>query len=363
MKTIRNYVAGSFVVSFLMTLSVFTFVMSLGVFVRVIDLLSRGIHWGPVLEMFAWGIPASMAFSIPISALTSSLLVFGRLSADGEITAMKASGINLYQVMTTPLLISALLMLLCFHINDNVAPEGFFVQTRIRRELATETPFKLLAEGRMIRNFVDGLNVFIRGIRDNKLIDVRIWDSRDGSTREISAESGVVYTNSPLGGLVIELSNVMVDPLYSGSAGPGFCETWAIHIPADVQQQKSKRRAMYMSLQELGEGVRQARLAADENPRKAGDAMALVVEINKRIVLSVSCVAFVWLGVPLGIRTHRKESSAGVGMSLFLVFNFYLFVVIAESLGQMPEFRPDLIVWAPVVLAAALGAWLTHRAN
>ena len=60
--------------------------------------------------------------------------------------------------------------------------------------------------------------------------------------------------------------------------------------------------------------------------------MALAVELNKRLALSLSCLTFVLLGIPLGVKAHRKESSIGVAMGLFLVFNFYLFIVVAESL-------------------------------
>jgi lipopolysaccharide export system permease protein len=91
--------------------------------------------------------------------------------------------------------------------------------------------------------------------------------------------------------------------------------------------------------------------------------MVFAVELNKRIVLAVACFAFVLLGVPLGVTAHRKESSVGLGISLFLVFNFYLFVIIAESLARKPEFRPDLIIWIPVLIAVTLGSYLIERTN
>ena len=91
--------------------------------------------------------------------------------------------------------------------------------------------------------------------------------------------------------------------------------------------------------------------------------MIMAVELNKRLVLAVSCMAFVLLGVPLGIRAHRKESSIGVALSLLVMFCFYLFVIIAETLVERPECRPDLIVWLPFLVCAVLGFLLLDRMN
>ena len=75
------------------------------------------------------------------------------------------------------------------------------------------------------------------------------------------------------------------------------------------------------------------------------------------------CISFVLLGMPLGIRAHRRESSIGVAMSLLLIFAFYLFIIIADSFSRTPGIRPDLIVWMPVVISVALGSYLVQRAN
>ena len=89
----------------------------------------------------------------------------------------------------------------------------------------------------------------------------------------------------------------------------------------------------------------------------------MVVESNKRLALSLSCFAFTLLGIPLGIKSHRKESSIGVGISLFLVFIFYFFIILANSLVGHPEYRPDMIVWIPVIFSEIFGFYLLYRAN
>jgi lipopolysaccharide export system permease protein len=242
------------------------------------------------------------------------------------------------------------------------------VQKRIRRELATMSPLKLLAEGRMVREFVDGLNLYIGRIEGDRLQDVRIWDSREaGMVREITARSGSIQTNVVGGGMQVNLKDVTISPLRPDMPGRVSCEQWIIQIPTvDAGFGTGARRPFYMTLNELRQSLEELRrrppaeIAPAERERKA---MEIKVEMNKRFVLSASCLAFVFLGVPLGIRAHRKESSIGVAMSLLLVFAFYLFVIAAESLNRHPEWRPDLIVWLPVVLAVGIGARLTRRSD
>jgi len=69
------------------------------------------------------------------------------------------------------------------------------------------------------------------------------------------------------------------------------------------------------------------------------------------------------LGIPLGIRSHRKESSIGIALSLVLVFVFYAIVAFTESFIDRPALRPDLLIWFPVVLFGAIGATLMLRWN
>ena len=85
------------------------------------------------------------------------------------------------------------------------------------------------------------------------------------------------------------------------------------------------------------------------------------MEASKRFALALSCFSFALLGIPLGIRAHRKESSIGIGLSLVLLFAYYLFIIVADSLLDRPEWRPDLIPWIPVFGCQIIGFLLLHK--
>ena len=94
---------------------------------------------------------------------------------------------------------------------------------------------------------------------------------------------------------------------------------------------------------------------------RAREQMELMVEANTRMALSVSCFAFTLLGIPLGMQSRRKESSAGLGISLLIVFIFYTCVALTRPMADRPELRPDLLIWIPVAVAEIAGLILIHR--
>ncbi|MDD4870535.1 MAG: LptF/LptG family permease [Kiritimatiellae bacterium] len=365
MKTIHKYIASTFFVSFAVTLVIVTFVISMGVIFRVTDLLARGISWRAVLNMYLCGIPVALTFSMPVSALTASLLVFGRLSADAETAAMKACGISMWQIVAMPLVLSLIMMSVCLYLSDELAPLGHYRSRQIMRELGSGSALQLLDEGRFIQDF-NGFILFIGKKRKERVFNVRIYDLRDKRfKREIQAKWGLVSADPNTKEVVLDLYSVRINRFSKDSPFPVFCEKWPLKIGNPLGNRTYKKSENDLTFLGLIEGMRNPAVSYPNlNPvDQQRQKMAFAVELNKRIVLAVSCFAFVLLGIPLGVTAQRKESSTGIGISLFLVFNFYLFVIIAESIANKPEFRPDLIIWMPVVIAVALGSYLVERTN
>jgi lipopolysaccharide export system permease protein len=381
LDTLSKYISTDYLVTFLLTLLVFTFVMCVGVVIKAIDLLCRGVSGWIMLSYLARSIPYSLTFAIPMSALTSVLLQFSHMSLDGEIIAMKASGMTMWQIVSVPVVISILLSAVCVYLNCFAAPNSHFAQRRLLRDVGVEEPVNLLEEGRFVQDF-PGIMIYVgkKGKPGEAegggtaVKEVIVYEMGDyGVARNVRAKDGVITADRQNHLLRVDLYDVRIDqpdpddPTDLSRARRITAQHYPVKLDFDrLWNQKEIRKKI--SDMTMGELVRSIHNIEEMYPDLDYDdlvkeRMAMVVEANERLALSLSCFAFTLLGIPLGMRSKRKESSIGVGVSLLLVFLFYLFIIVAEAMVGHPEFHPDLIIWAPVVLAEIAGFIMIQRYN
>ena len=104
MMILNRYVIKSFIVAFGMAILILTFAMTGANLIRVLDFISRGIPLSVFGTYILYMLPRILTFTIPWAVMVAVMLVFGRMSADSELTAMRACGISMLQVVS-PLLL------------------------------------------------------------------------------------------------------------------------------------------------------------------------------------------------------------------------------------------------------------------
>lgn len=371
MRILHKYVAVDYLITFSLTFSIFTFVMCVGVLIRAIDLLVKGLSLWSIGEVFIYNMPYIMMFSIPMSTMTTALLVFGRLSLDGEITAMKSTGLSLWQIVAPVIFISILLSFFCVYLNAYLAPKSHFASRKALINIGVENPINLLEEGRFIKD-IPGFMIYVRRKSDDEVKGVVLYEmDRYGVKRYIRAKRGVIKPQKNPHELEIDLYDVRmnqpdrVDPLDPVKADYGNAQFYPLTLDfsALFAKKSINKKTGDMTFDELTYGARHVQeaypgLTYDDLVQQR---MNLIVEANKRLALSISCFAFTLVGIPLGMRSKRRDTTAGVALSLLMVFLFYFFIILAESLVDRPGLRPDLMVWIPVVLGEVLGFILMQR--
>ncbi|MFH0880901.1 MAG: LptF/LptG family permease [Lentisphaerota bacterium] len=373
MRVLNKYLIHDFLLSFIVTLLVFTFVMYIGAVIKAIDLLSRGVSGLLIIKIFALNIPFTLTFAIPMSVLTTVLLLFGRLSFDGEITAMKACGLSMWQIVSPVVMVSILLSVFCFYINGFVMPDSHYARRKVLVAADVEDPVNLLEEGRFVRDF-PGLMVYVGKKGSREVSDVIVYElDGDGIKRNVRAKSGTVNYDQTNKVLEIDLKDVRIDqpdqehPQDMSKSRYLYAKRYPVRL--DFSELAGggnvSKKAPDMDYFELIQAIRDVRRAFPdvETDDLLKMRMKMMVDGNQRLAFAVSCFAFTLLGIPLGLRSHRRESSIGVGISLLLVFVFYMFIIISDSMVGYPQYRPDLIVWLPVLVCQAAGFYLLFRSD
>jgi lipopolysaccharide export system permease protein len=106
-RTLYRYLIKELLPSFLLGLMGFTFILLTGRILQLTELfVNKGVPLGYILRLLYFLLPSFLVLTIPMATLLSVLLAFNRLSSDNEITALKASGVSLYQ-MIPPVLVFA----------------------------------------------------------------------------------------------------------------------------------------------------------------------------------------------------------------------------------------------------------------
>ncbi len=146
MKLIDRYVGWGVVVTTIYGLFVLSLVLVLGnIFKELLDLMiNRDVPVKYLFMFVLYVLPFSFTFTVPWGFLTAVLLVFGRMSADNEMIALRACGTSLLRVCLPVLGVAVLLSAFTFWINTTVAPQALDAMRNSIATIARSNPQSLL---------------------------------------------------------------------------------------------------------------------------------------------------------------------------------------------------------------------------
>lgn len=361
MKIIERYVLQSFLAAFFLSWLVLSFVLTIGLLVRIVQLIIEGLPAHAIGLFMLVGFPGTLTLTVPIGLLVSSLLVFSRLSADSEIAAMRSCGVNLLSIMKWPILVGVACMALGFYVNNEIVPRSHEVSRNLKSLISVDVGLELLEPGRMIDDFPD-YKIFFHRKQGNWLHDLLVFDySNKGGVREIRAEKALVSTNGA--DVVLDMYKVRVDPVEVGQAGVAVAERFRHTLPDALHRRAYKRKEKDLRYHELSQAIDDLRLNVEgHTPAIRRKLLSITrTEYHLRLVYAFASICFVMIGVPLGIRTHRKESTIGMGVSLVVALVFYLCVILMQSLDKVDAARPYVLLWLPVAACGLLAAYLIPK--
>ena len=360
MKTLNLYVTKQFCTTLLLSIGILTFGLMGANMIKVFKLLADGIPLIDAGYFMLNVIPAILGLGIPWAVLISVMLVFGKLSADNEITAMRACGISILQIVSPIILIVFGLSLLCLWLQLDLIPDSKRKAREIGHDVMTSNPSAMFLPGEELP--VDNMRITV-GERDKKdnLIDVQIYKmSDDGSDldQDIRSRTGSLKVDEQKEVIYLTLYDVTIVDYTANRMRPyrWFTEEWThpIYYGKELNKKSLKKRSKYMPISELT-----ARMIIDS--KNGIETTPLQVKLHTRLALGLSPIAFLLLGLPLAVRTSRRETSLGLLLSVALAGLFLVMIMIFQSMDSMPQYYPHLLLWIPNVAYQLVGTFFIYK--
>ncbi|MEO8205087.1 MAG: LptF/LptG family permease [Chthoniobacterales bacterium] len=364
MKILDRYVGKNIIVTSIFGVVVLSLVLILGkIFKEVLDLLiNHDVPLKYVLAFFVYALPFSLTFTIPWGFLTAMLLIFGRMSADNELIALKANGISIPRICIPVFALSIVLTLFCFWVNIEVAPRAEQAIESMVLKMVTSNPTAMFAADEVVDQLPDK-RVYVGGKTGNLLKNIMLFelDQRSNVKKVLYANEGLLTADMENNQLLLELRNARFeerdenDPQNVNKIRQGIVVsggTFPISLQSLYDQNTVNRRIISYTLTELRE-----RLSKVDPVER----LITEVEINKRFSASLACFAFALIAIPMGITTHRKETSVGFALSLAIAFTYFFFIILANTFCNKPELHPSLLMWTPNILFIGLGSIMFWR--
>ncbi|HEX6104936.1 MAG TPA: LptF/LptG family permease [Gemmatimonadales bacterium] len=196
MRLLSRYLLRQLAAPFIFALTALTSLMLLSQIAKKFGaLVGKGLPWTVITEVFALSVPFIVAMTMPMAVLLAVLYAFSHLAADNEVTAMRASGISVYQLLRPVLVWGVLMSGVNFLFVDQVLPRTNARLRNLLIDIGRKKPTFELRE--QVINEVPPSSYFLRANRidanTGRLREVTIYDvGGDASRRIIYADSGLM---------------------------------------------------------------------------------------------------------------------------------------------------------------------------
>ena len=341
------------------------------------DLVRKIVEFGlplqTALKVLFLKLPDFLVLSFPMSMLLATLLAYGKLSSNSELLALKSLGYTNKRIILPVVFLSFLMTCVTFYFNDSLVPiSNRVAENTMRSSLGTAFSSE---EGKHIMfsrygSQIDSSNqisksdenlthiFYAKFFRNNFMEEVTLIDySRIGIEQTLKAKKGEFDQNNNLwvfydGRLTITQRDGTVSfmnfNMYKYPLGEGPREL--AKVPSDAKDMTLKQAKKAVALYQKSGNIKEAR--------------RMRVRIQEKFTLPAACLVFGLIGSAFGVRSFSRSSkSQGFGLSVLLIFGYYILSFFSSSLGVKGTLTPFMAAWSPVFISITVALLLIRRAS
>ncbi|MGK7910415.1 MAG: LptF/LptG family permease [Synechococcus sp.] len=370
-----RYFLSEMILPFLFGVVAFTSIgTAIGSLFELVRLMAeKGLPIATAAQLYFLQAPRIIVLTFPMSTLLATLLAYGRLSGDSEITALRSCGVSIYKLVSPAILLSLIVTAGTFAFNELVVPQANQQAAAILRSALQQQELQPQANEDILYQEYGDISVpqpdgsidtesvlqrlfYARRFDGKTMFGITVLDfSQDDFNQIILAEQGV-WQPEVNSWLFSKGTSYIVD------ADGGYrnilnFERQRVLLPRTPLDIGFSPSAEEMTISELQQFIRVEAISG--TPRRLRQ---LQVQLQLKYAIPFICLAFALVGAPLGLRSQRSSSTLGLGLSILIIFGFYLMAFVSQALGQTGTLSPAIAAWLPNLLVGAVGASLIYRA-
>jgi lipopolysaccharide export system permease protein len=323
-------------------------------------IIEKGVALAVVVRLFFYRLPEVVALTLPMSCLLSTLLGMTRLSSNGELIALKSLGISFYRILRPVVIAAFFIAAGALLFNETVVPFTSRAAENLMKYEIMKNQASTLQEKVFLRDESGGelRRVIYLDRLDSKagiMKGVMLHEFQEGRLARASLAQNGIWKDGEWwieDGQVFEVTE-------KGAVRLLFrFERQKLALNLSPQQlQRSSRRPVDMSARELWSYIEQARTAGT-------NLSQLWVLFHLKLAVPWACVIMAILGTSFGaFHRGRSGSSVGFGISLVIVFAYYVVMSLCRALGEAGNMAPILAAWTPNGIFFAMGLFLSWRVD
>ncbi|MBO8221586.1 LptF/LptG family permease [Prochlorococcus marinus] len=372
---IDRWLLGQLIPPMIFAISAFT-VISLSVGV-MFDLIRKIVEYGlPVLQALqalVYSLPSFLVLSFPMAVLLSTLLSYGKLSANSELLALRSLGIKTSRIIAPAIAVSIFMTGLTFYFNDNLVPtSNRLAESTLRSGIGSsfnkgKNNIIFTRKGSRIApstNKPTKVNTYLTHIfyaskfENNIMKEVTVLDfSRENIKQILTANSAIFDKDNS--SWIFSDGNIVSTNLTGQTTNIEFKQYIYPFVEGPLDLGKVPKDASDMSLKEAFE--------AERIYKKIGnlkEIRKIQVRIQEKFTLPCACLVFGLIGSILGSKSNlRSSKSQGFGLSVILILVYYVMSFICSSFGVKGLIPPIIAAWFPVVISLFGGFYFLRKSS
>jgi Predicted permeases len=333
-------------------------------------LLSQNLGVFDVLRLFVYLSPFFMMLLTPIACMLSVFLTFLRMAADRELTALKASGVSLYQLLPAPIIFCSLCTLFSLYISL-VGVSWGMEQFKVSLMEFARTKTKLSLQAGVFNQEFPGLTIYAQQV-DLDSGNIRFVFVQDKTSKTFTtvvvAPEGTVTTDTDKEQIKVVFRNGRIFRRVDENLEVLHFGNYVVRLPLGNMltsmgySRMSLKEMSFKRLVEVDSDEAVQKQLLDSGQIDAGKLHAVKAELQKRLALPLACLVLGLFSVPIACVFRALKQQHGLVLALGVFLVYYSLLALAEGMG---ETRPQLAavgVWMPNLLFSSTGLVFLRQA-